>query len=75
MKDDVLIKLRKAAVQSELIQVVSSLRRDNGKSLVLGDTPLRPLYREEIARLEGQGGGKRHSACAGAWEGAAKASH
>jgi hypothetical protein len=55
MRDEVLIKVHKAIAESELIRAVASIRRDNGKSLVLGDLPLRPLYRDEIARLESQG--------------------
>src|SRR5260370_15497103 len=55
MRDEVLTRLRAAIAESELLRAVSSIRRDNGKSLVLGDLLLRPLYRDEITRLEGNG--------------------
>jgi hypothetical protein len=48
-------KLRRAAAHSELVQTMSSVRRDGGRLLALGDTSLRPLYRDEIAQLESQG--------------------
>ncbi|HEV3085511.1 MAG TPA: DUF4954 family protein [Gemmataceae bacterium] len=55
MRDEVLTRLRTALAESELLRTVSSIRRDNGKNLVLGDLLLRPLYRDEITRLEGDG--------------------
>src|SRR5207253_3011160 len=44
-----------AAAQSELVQAIASLRRDGGRVLALGNLPLRPLYRDEIEKLESQG--------------------
>jgi hypothetical protein len=44
--------VRAAAAQSELVQALASVRRDGGRTLALGDAPLRPLYRDEIDQLE-----------------------
>jgi hypothetical protein len=55
MLENLLLKLRRTTADSELVRAVASLRRDGGRSIVLGDSPLRPLYRDEITKLEAQG--------------------
>jgi len=55
LSDDVIHKVREAAAHSELVGAVASIRRDGGRHHALGDAPLRPLYRDEIAQLEQRG--------------------
>ena len=55
MTENVVSKVRRAIAQSEFVQAVASVRRDGGRKLALGETPLRPLFRDEIAQLEKQG--------------------
>jgi Domain of unknown function (DUF4954) len=55
VNDGVINKLRRAIAQSEFVQTVTAARRDGGRTLALGETPLRSLFRHEIAQLEHQG--------------------
>jgi hypothetical protein len=41
--------------ESDLAQVIASVRRDGGVALALGDMPLRELFKPEVAQLEAQG--------------------
>lgn len=47
--------VREALTRSELLRAVAAVRRDGGLELALGSPNVRPLRREEIARLEVQG--------------------
>ncbi len=44
-----------AASESELLAAVASLRHDGGQSFALGEARVRPLFAEEIIRLEALG--------------------
>ena len=55
MRDPVIDKVRQSAERSELVRAVGAVRPDGGRAFALGDVPVRPLYRDEIARLEDQG--------------------
>jgi hypothetical protein len=44
-----------ALAASELLQAVAGVRRDGGRSLALGEAPVRALSPEEVAGLERQG--------------------
>src|SRR5438270_3098491 len=55
MNDAIISKVRAAAAESELVRAVASVRRDGGQSFALGNLALRPLYRDEVTRLENQG--------------------
>src|SRR5207248_7601785 len=46
---------RRLAARSELLETVASVRRDGGVALALGDAPLRPLFKPEVAQLEALG--------------------
>jgi Domain of unknown function (DUF4954) len=48
-------KLRRTIAQSEFVQTMTAARRDGGRTLALGETPLRALFRHEITQLESQG--------------------
>ena len=55
MNDTAINKLRRTIAQSEFVQTMRAARRDGGRTLALGETPLRPLFRHEITQLEYQG--------------------
>ncbi|MGE3803784.1 MAG: DUF4954 family protein [Gemmataceae bacterium] len=52
---DVIGRVRQASAQSALVRAVANLRADGGLTLALGNTPVRPVRHDEIARLERQG--------------------
>jgi Domain of unknown function (DUF4954) len=45
-------QIQTASAASELLRAVRSVERDGGRTHVFGDVPVRPLYRDEIERLE-----------------------
>src|SRR5881394_1981570 len=47
--------VRRLAAESELVQAVAAVRRDGGIAFALGETPLRSLFKPEIAQLEALG--------------------
>src|SRR5581483_6109917 len=47
--------LIRAAAESELARAAASVRADGGQAFALGDSRVRPLFPEEVARLEGLG--------------------
>ncbi len=49
---DLIDQVRRATAQSQLLSAVASVQRDGGRTLALGDVPLRPLRHEEIVGLE-----------------------
>ena len=55
MSDTLEARARQLADESEFLRDVASVRRDGGVALALGDAPLRPLFKPEIALLEEQG--------------------
>jgi hypothetical protein len=52
MDDTIITQVRQAAAKSDVVRAAASVRRDGGLELALGQLPLRPLFRDEIARLE-----------------------
>jgi hypothetical protein len=52
---DELAAVKQALARSELLRAAGSVRRDGGLELALGSPNVRPLRREEVARLEVQG--------------------
>jgi hypothetical protein len=52
---DPVVKVRAALAASEFLHTVAGVRQDGGRSLALGETPVRALTPEEIAALERQG--------------------
>jgi hypothetical protein len=53
--DDPARAVEAAAAESDFLRAVASVRRDGGRSLALGDAPVRPLSMAETAELEGLG--------------------
>jgi hypothetical protein len=49
---DLIEKVRTATAHSQWLGAVASVRRDRGRTLALGEVPLRPLRRDEITGLE-----------------------
>src|SRR5262249_23950530 len=47
--------VRRVMAGSEFFRTVAAVRRDGGKKLVLGDAKIRPLFQEEIVRLDSRG--------------------
>src|SRR5436190_23825320 len=47
--------VRRAMAESEFLRAVASVRADGGIALALGETPLRHLFRPEVAQLEALG--------------------
>lgn len=47
--------VRRLAAGSEVLAAATAVRRDGGLELALGDTPLRPLFKPEVAQLEALG--------------------
>ena len=48
-------KVARLTAGSELVRTLEAVRRDGGLALALDDTPLRTLFKSEIARLEALG--------------------
>lgn len=55
MDEKIITQVRQATAQSEVVQAIASIRRDQGRALALGEIPLRRLYRDEIQQLESLG--------------------
>jgi len=55
VNDTAINKLRRTIAQSEFVRTMVTARRDGGRTLALGEAPLRPLFRHEITQLEYQG--------------------
>src|SRR5262245_19514268 len=55
MENDFMNQVRRAAEESEFLQLVAAVKQDGGLSLALGHCSVRPLYPEEIVRLEALG--------------------
>jgi hypothetical protein len=47
--------VRRLAGGSDLVRTAASVRHDGGVALAVGDAPLRPLFKPEIAQLEAAG--------------------
>lgn len=55
MKETLEGRVRSLAADSELVRTAESVRADGGIALALGGTPLRALFKSEIAQLEALG--------------------
>jgi hypothetical protein len=55
LDNQLLDRVRAALARSELLRAVASVAADGGRHFALGNRPLRPLGRREIARLQRQG--------------------
>lgn len=52
MDNHIITRVREAAAKSKLVRAVMAIRRDGERGLAPAQTPLRPLYRDEITQLE-----------------------